>query len=75
MDLVETKTYAFKMSRAERERLRDIAEELRSIERQIDDVIGNDYPIEVGGCDAYTGEDLWRAAELLDAIVCGSYQI
>lgn len=75
MELVETKTYAFEITNTERKQLRDITEKLRSIERQIDDVIGSDYPIEVGGCDTYTGEDLWRAAELLDGIALGSYQI
>jgi hypothetical protein len=75
MVLVETKTYAFDVSTAERKQLRDIAEELRKIEREIDEVVGSDYPIEVGGCDTYTGEDLYRAAELLDGIALGSYQI
>lgn len=75
MDLVETKTYTFEITNVERKQLREITEKLRSIERQIDEVIGSDYPIMVGGCDTYTGEDLYRAAELLDGIVCGSYQI
>ena len=74
MELVETKTYAFEISTTEREQLMDIIEKLRRISREIDEVLGNDYPIEVD-CDTYTAEDLWRAKTLLEGIVYDNYRI
>ena len=74
MVLVETKTYEFDVSNTERNNLRTIAEELRKIEREIDNVIGEDYPIKIGG-GTFTGFDLWKAAELLDGIALDNYEI
>lgn len=74
MVLVETKTYEFDVSNTERNNLRTIAEELRKIEKEIDNVIGEDYPIKIGS-DIFTGFDLWKAAELLDGIALDNYQI
>ena len=74
MVLVETKTYKIDIADAEREQFKKTADFLRSIEREIDNVIGTDYDIEVGG-DVFSGMDLWRAAELLDGIALGNYEI
>lgn len=74
MKLVEIKSYEFKLTSAERKQLRDTAEFLRSIEIEIDKVIGDDCPISVES-DDYTGNDLWRAAELLDGIALDGYEI
>lgn len=75
MKLVETKTYEFNISSAERKQLRDTADFLRKIEREIDNVIGEDYPIEIEEYEVYTAMDLWRAAEFLDGIALDNYQI
>ena len=74
MKLVETRTCEFKMTDAERKQFRDTAEFLRKIYREIDNVIGDDCPISVD-FDDYSGNDLWRAAELLDGIALDGYQI
>jgi hypothetical protein len=74
MKIVETKSYEFRLTSAERKQLSDTAEFLRSIEIEIDRVIGDEHPILVES-DDYTGNDLWRAAELLDGIALGGYDI
>ena len=74
MKLVETKSYEFRLTSAERKQLRDTAEFLRSIEIEIDRVIGDEHPILVES-DDYTGNDLWKAAELLDGIALDGYDI
>ena len=74
MELVETKSYEFRLTSTERKQLRDTAEFLRSIEIEIDRVIGDEHCILVES-DDYTGNDLWRAAELLDGIALDGYEI
>jgi hypothetical protein len=74
MKIVETKTYNFEITSVEREHFENTAEFLRNIEREIDNIIGEDYPIEIGG-GVFSGMDLWRAAELLDGIALDNYEI
>ena len=74
MKIIETKTYDFEITSVEREHFENTAEFLRNIEREIDNIIGEDYPIKIGS-DTFTGFDLWKAAELLDGIALGNYEI
>lgn len=75
MKIVETKAYTFKLTNEERKQIRDIVGSIRDIAREIRSTIGDDYPIKVRGCNTYTSEDLWRAADLLERIACDSYEI
>ena len=74
MRVVETKTYELSITDEERKQLENTVDFLRNIEREIENTVGEDYPIKIE-CESYTSYELWRVANFLEGIAFDNYEM